>query len=40
MELQLQAQQQFTAMQAQFAQSLKTAQEVQRDLEWTQKKVS
>jgi hypothetical protein len=40
LELQLQAQQQFAAMQAQFASGLKTAQEVQRDLEWTQKKVT
>jgi hypothetical protein len=38
--MQMQAQQQFAAMQMQFAQSVKTAQEVQRDLEWTQKKVT
>jgi len=39
LELQALAQQRFAAMQAQFGDSLKTAKEVQRDLEWTQKKV-
>lgn len=40
LELQALAQQRFAAMQAQFAAGLTTAKEVQRDLEWTQKKVT
>jgi hypothetical protein len=40
LELQALAQQQFAAMQASFAEGMKTAKEVQRDLEWTQKKVT
>jgi biogenesis of lysosome-related organelles complex 1 subunit KXD1 len=34
------AQQQFAAMQASFAEGMKTAKEVKRDLDWTSKKVS
>jgi hypothetical protein len=40
LELQALAQQRFAAMQAQFADGLKTAKEVERDLAWTQKKVN
>jgi hypothetical protein len=39
LELQALAAQRFAAMQAQFADGMKTAKEVQRDLDWTQKKV-
>jgi biogenesis of lysosome-related organelles complex 1 subunit KXD1 len=39
LELQALAQQQFAAMQASFAEGIKTAKEVQQDLDWTQKKV-
>jgi biogenesis of lysosome-related organelles complex 1 subunit KXD1 len=38
-ELQALAQQRFAAMQANFADGIKSAKEVKRDLEWTQKKV-
>jgi hypothetical protein len=38
--LQALAQQQLAAMQASFADGIKTAKEVQNDLEWTQKKVT
>jgi hypothetical protein len=40
LELQALAQQQLAAMQASFADGIKTAKEVQNDLEWTQKKVT
>ncbi|KAF2664782.1 hypothetical protein BT63DRAFT_97958 [Microthyrium microscopicum] len=40
MELQALAAQRFAAMQAQFTEGLKTAKEVERDLAWTQKKVT
>jgi biogenesis of lysosome-related organelles complex 1 subunit KXD1 len=39
MELQARAQQKFAEMQASFAEGIKTARDVQKDLEWTQKKV-
>jgi len=39
MELQALASQKFAAMQASFADGIKTARDVQKDLEWTQKKV-
>jgi biogenesis of lysosome-related organelles complex 1 subunit KXD1 len=38
-ELQALAQQRFAAMQANFAEGIKAAKDVKRDLEWTQKKV-
>jgi hypothetical protein len=40
MELQALAQQRMAAMQASFSEGIKTAKEVQRDLDWTQKKVT
>jgi len=40
MELQALAQSRLGAAQANFAQGMKTAKEVQRDLEWTQKRVT
>jgi len=40
MELQALAQSRLAAAQANFAQGMKTAKEVQRDLEWTQKRVT
>ena len=39
MELQALAAQKFAEMQASFAEGIKTARDVQKDLEWTQKKV-
>jgi hypothetical protein len=39
MDLQARAQQKFAEMQASFAEGIKTARDVQKDLEWTQKKV-
>jgi hypothetical protein len=39
MELQALAQQRFAAMQSQFSEGIKTAREVQSDLQWTQQKV-
>jgi len=40
MELQKLAQSRLAGLQADFSQGMKTAKEVQRDLEWTQKRVS
>jgi biogenesis of lysosome-related organelles complex 1 subunit KXD1 len=40
MELQALAQQRFAAMQSSFTDGIKTAKEVQRDLDWTQKRVT
>jgi len=40
LELQALAQQRFAAMQASFTEGIKTAKEVQKDLDWTQKKVT
>jgi hypothetical protein len=39
MELQARAQAKFAEMQASFSEGIKTARDVQKDLEWTQKKV-
>jgi hypothetical protein len=39
LELQARAQQKFAEMQASFSEGIKTARDVQKDLEWTQKKV-
>jgi len=40
MELQKLAQSRLAGLQADFADGMRTAKEVQRDLEWTQKRVS
>lgn len=40
MELQARAQQRLAAVQMEFSEGINTAREVQRDLQWTQKRVT